>query len=68
MHNVLKREARTIKFRGVYCLDIFKPQEIGGKTRWNRRTDLASQHLRTVLSKLWSMSNVCAELGTGTTS
>ena len=27
MHNI---EARTIRFRGVYCLDIFKPQEIGG--------------------------------------
>ena len=59
-------------FRGVYCLNILKPQEIGGgggggqSLWWNRRTDLASQHLRIVLSKFRSMSNVCAELGTGT--
>ena len=55
----------AVRFRGVYCSKNCKPQEIGGggggeqSLRWNRRTNLASQYLRTVLR---SMSNICAEL------
>ena len=46
------------------CYAIIKVCGLGLTATLNPH--IASKHLRKVLSKLWSMSNVCAELGTGT--
>ena len=44
MHNILKFEARTIRFNLGVFIWIVIPQEIG-PLRWNRKTGLASKHL-----------------------